>query len=276
MGKYIPRILLVLLSGLVCLQTSCHGFRQIKRSVPLAEQPFETLNSKLSENEFKTAWLSAKATVSTKIGKEDVDFTASIRFRQDSIIWISISPGLGVEAFRVLITRDSVKVINRIEKKYLCYNYRYFEDLMNISASFKMIQAVLSGNYFSYRDATKLHSAYVEEPFYLLSTLEKRKQRRADEDTVPSAGKRIIQDLWLSPETYRIRKFSTQDKKAKQSMFIGYDDFKPIGARLFPYHCAIDLKGDKDMKIDITYTKVVADIPQEFPFNIPEKYEKIH
>ena len=35
-------------------------------------------------------------------------FTLNVRMARDSVIWMSISPALGVEAARVLLTPDSV------------------------------------------------------------------------------------------------------------------------------------------------------------------------
>ena len=44
------------------------------------------------------------------------DFNAFIRMRKDSVLWVSVNALLGIEAFRVLITPDSVKVINKLDK----------------------------------------------------------------------------------------------------------------------------------------------------------------
>src|SRR4026208_2558948 len=45
------------------------------------------------------------------------DFNAFIRIRKDSVIWVSINAALGIEAFRIMITPDSVKVLNKIDKE---------------------------------------------------------------------------------------------------------------------------------------------------------------
>src|SRR5262245_43853516 len=39
------------------------------------------------------------------------DFNAFLRMKKDSVIWVSINAALGIEAFRIMITRDSVKVL---------------------------------------------------------------------------------------------------------------------------------------------------------------------
>ena len=53
-----------------------------------------------------------------KDGKK-ADFNAFVRLRKDSLLWVSINVALGIEAFRLLITPDSVKVLNKLDKVFL-------------------------------------------------------------------------------------------------------------------------------------------------------------
>ena len=47
---------------------------------------------------------------------KDYEFNAFVRLQKDKIIWISINALLGFEAFRAVITPDSVKVLNKLDK----------------------------------------------------------------------------------------------------------------------------------------------------------------
>ncbi len=50
---------------------------------------------------------------------KDYEFNAFIRLQKDKMIWISINATLlGIEAFRAVITPDSVKVLNKLDKIY--------------------------------------------------------------------------------------------------------------------------------------------------------------
>ena len=49
---------------------------------------------------------------------KDYEFNAFIRLQKDKMIWISINALLGIEAFRAIITPDSVKVLNKLDKVY--------------------------------------------------------------------------------------------------------------------------------------------------------------
>lgn len=44
--------------------------------------------------------------------------TAYIRIKKDSLIWISLTGALGIEGFRLLINKDSVRMMNKLDKNY--------------------------------------------------------------------------------------------------------------------------------------------------------------
>ena len=51
-------------------------------------------------------------------GNNTSKINANIRIIKDSLIWISVKAGLGIEIFRTIITPDSVRYINHINKQY--------------------------------------------------------------------------------------------------------------------------------------------------------------
>jgi hypothetical protein len=77
---------------------------------PLKDRPSGQILRQYEQNEFKFDWLGMKIDAETQNEGESLSFKATVRMRRDSAIWISLSPALGIEVFRVLITQDSVKV----------------------------------------------------------------------------------------------------------------------------------------------------------------------
>ncbi|MCB0807539.1 MAG: DUF4292 domain-containing protein, partial [Bacteroidales bacterium] len=91
---------------------------------PIKEYGADYLFDKLKENELKFEWFSAKFNLDLIIDKKKNSFRGQLRMRKDSAIWVSFSPALGIEMARLLITEDSVKFINRINKTYFAGDYR--------------------------------------------------------------------------------------------------------------------------------------------------------
>ena len=85
-----------------------------------------------------------KAQINMKGNKQGANL--ALRLRRDSIIWVSASL-VGIEGVRAVLTRDSVRVLNRLEKTYFSGGYDYLSKLLNVPVSFVQMQALLLGDY---------------------------------------------------------------------------------------------------------------------------------
>ena len=69
----------------------------------------------------------------------------TLRMRRDSVIWISVSPMMGLEGLRALVTKDSILVVDRVDKTYLYESLDYLVSQWNISQDFEEFQRMLLG-----------------------------------------------------------------------------------------------------------------------------------
>ncbi|MDQ3050298.1 MAG: DUF4292 domain-containing protein [Bacteroidota bacterium] len=230
------------------------------------------LQQLISNYSFKTQTLTAKAAVKTVIGEQEHSFNINLRIYTDSVIWISITPLLGIEVARILITRDSVKFMDRLNKKYSTSDFEFLNDMLKVNVDFDIIQGVLTGNLFAYKK-NKFNSVYIEEQYYILSTLSKRKLKRSLEDI--DNNKPIVQDLWVDGSTYRITRLSVEDQRYNKSLLTDYKDHRQTDGGLFPFRSNTVIKAEKILKVDIEYQKISLNNDIDFPFNIPSGYERI-
>ena len=188
---------------------------------------------------------------------------------RDSVIWISITPILGIELARVLIKHDSLIVLDRLNKKVLKRDFQYFEDLWKTKVNFNMLQEVIVGNYFQYQEKEKLRSVYEEDPFIILSTLNKRQARRAAEEKDPS--KPLVQDFWIDGN-YRIARSRITDDKKDLWVEATYKNFMEVNGHLFPSSMVVTIASTSPTIIRVEYQKVAVVDSLQMPFTIPEKY----
>lgn len=81
--------------------------------------------------------------------------TLNIRAKKDSVIWFSLSPGLGIEAARGIVTTEEIKIKDRINGKDIDLTFAQFEESYGIKLSLNLFQNILFGNVpheVSYRD----------------------------------------------------------------------------------------------------------------------------
>ena len=121
------------------------------------------------ENDFKT--FSAKIKVDFQNGKgNQPNITAYVRILKDSLIWVSgYATVFNIEAFRVLINKDSVFVIDKINKQVQYRSIDYLQEVTDIPFDFKTLQNLLIGNPVFFEDSVV---SYKEtESKILLATL---------------------------------------------------------------------------------------------------------
>ena len=83
-------------------------------------------------------------------------FKTHLRIRKDSVIWMSIT-SIGIEAARVIITQDSVKLIDRLKKQYFLGDFKYINQLLGADLDYQMLEALLIGNSLDFNEKEKIH-----------------------------------------------------------------------------------------------------------------------
>ncbi|MEO5646994.1 MAG: DUF4292 domain-containing protein [Chitinophagaceae bacterium] len=95
---------------------------------------------------FKTFSAKIKVDYEDSKGKQP-DVNAFVRMHKDSIIWISVNASfLSIEAFRVLIKKDSIFILNKLEKIYEKHSLEYLQKIANIPLDFTTLQDLILGN----------------------------------------------------------------------------------------------------------------------------------
>ncbi len=229
----------------------------------------------LKENELKFEWISAKANVETLIDEKSENFDIKVKIRKDSAMLVSIQYLLGLEVAKVLITRDSVKMVNYIQKNYFKGDFNYINELLKADIDFDLLQAVLSGNSAEFHDDdTKLKPITDRTNCkYLLSTMRKRRLRKIQNGNVEI--KDALQTISLNPENFKIIANEFIDPITNRKFIASYKNFTQKDSVYAPYHVDIDLVAQKKASVKIDYVRIEKNTPQKLTLNIPSKYEAV-
>lgn len=233
------------------------------------DKPADSLLRVIRDKDLKFHSLSAKIDVDADMAKGHNNFGCTMRIVNDSAIWISISPLLGIEAVRVLITKDSIKYINRINKTYFVGDYKLMNDMLQLDADYSMVQAILLGKtYLYYPEKNYLSS--IDDKKYLLSTLPKRKLKKAiNEEENPFL---IVHANWIDPTNFMVDKLFIKDFKHNRKLEVNYSNFESIDGQPVPHTIDVDVKAEKPAHIKLVYAKVTLNKVGTLPFTIPASY----
>jgi len=265
--------LFIILSVLILL-FSCRTYKKdIKEPIKdKKEEGPEYLFSKLKENELKYDWFVARFDAEVILDKNPNNFKGQIRIKKDSLIWISISPLLGIELLRVLLSNDSVYIMNRINRSYFVGDYDYINLMMNTAFDYDMIQALLIGNDFSYYE-NSIFKSVLDNKQYKLTTLSRKKlkehvRNQNDKERV------LIQDIWLDPENFKIVKESIKEiKKGNNKLNVEYLKFEEVNGMLFSVENTYEVIAENKVFIRLQYSKIRINDEVSLSYTIPTSYK---
>ncbi|MCS6967900.1 MAG: DUF4292 domain-containing protein [Cytophagales bacterium] len=185
----------------------------------------------------------------------DVNTNADIRIKKDSAIWVSLRPGLGIEAARVFITPDSVRILDKLNNDFLGFTFDSLSKRLNIPVDFQLVQHTLLGNLPT--DLRQASPMLEGEQFIL-------RRQKSNLDMIGYVGTR----------TAKLEKLSLKDQAASNFLEAVYGNFTTVENMLFPFVCNADVSfeppgGNRtSLAFRFTHTKVeITQEPLQFPFS---------
>lgn len=218
------------------------------------------LVTSLTNNAINFKTFSAKIKVEYEDAKgKKPDVTANIRMQKDSIIWISIVGNfafISVEAFRVLITKNRVIILNKLDKQVEEHPFSFIEDIAKIPLDFKTLQDLIVGNPVYLGD--KVVSYKLTENRILLSTL----------------GKYFKNLLTLSASDNLIErsKLDDLDVTLNRTADLTYGDYENKTGRFFSTYREIVVAEKTKVEIRLNFKQYDFNTELSYPFSVPKNY----
>lgn len=235
--------------------------------------------------------LSIKFDVSIEFDSITRSVNGTLRIRKDSLIWISIAP-LGIDAFKIQFTPDSIMFLNILKKEYFINSYEYFENKFQTEISFSNLQSIFTNEVFLYSETDEENNEkyntdsqereYFRKTFipatdsnmYVLKTHRKHKIKKYIKKNKTSDL--IVETLRILPEIYKLDRVTVNDFNEKRNLVIKYSEFIDVNSKYMPSMINIELiTSEKHLKADIKYNKITVDSDISFPFKITDKYKRI-
>jgi hypothetical protein len=210
---------------------------------------------------FEFTYLTSKAKFKYDDGNQKVAAQITFRIKKDSVIWASISPGLGIEAARLLVTAEGVQMLDKIKRDYYYYDYRALSKSYGFEVTFELIEALVVGN--------------------VLYHPEKRREIDKD-DRFFSFGKEvqgfgIVHSI--GKHSKKLERLQAYQIDSDNSIVVNYGGFEKLGeqkvAQKVRARVKFDDKSKEDAVIDIEYSKMdTQNEPLDFPFQVSNKYTR--
>jgi hypothetical protein len=261
----------VLLIGLLLGLASCRSTKitePVYTKVPKVQILIESVQSA----HFNFEWFSGKIAGKYKDDTQSFSFKGSIKIKKDSLIWMSISPGLGLELGRVLFDQDSLHFMNRFDKTYFKSSYADLSEKVNCPLTYARIQDLLTGNSLSDFDEKKYYSDLVGSLFKIGSVSEKQFKK------LERSRRKFNQEIFtalVNPKTYKIDTQYLTNFKLNRKLWISYQDFEIHNNQYFAESIGLNISTKKELSLNLSYSRINLSKELKFSFKVPKSYEVI-
>jgi len=189
---------------------------------------------------------------------KDYEFNAFIHIKKDSMIWVSINAALGIEAFRLLITPDSVKILDKLKKVARLRSVSFLQEEVHLPVDFRTLQDLLIGN-----------------PIYLDTTNILFYKKDATGISLLSAGELFKNYLTLNGDnTIRHCKLDDVDPMRARTCDLTYGDYETRDTLRFSSYRKISVAEKTKVDIELGYKQFKFNENLSFSFTIPKNYRR--
>ncbi len=258
------RVIIYLALSLL-LVVGCKSKKEGQEIENLRKRSSKYILEKMDRYHLDAEWVNLKGTVRLNQNDKSIKADAYIRMRKDSVIWAAVKK-IGFEAGRVLITTDSVFLINRLEKTYFAQPISYIRDMMGLSSSgdrlsdFRNLYDLVLGNPLFLTDSK--YNVNVKSPHYQLS----------------KSISGLETEYWVNGKEFTLHKMHFTQMGGNRSAMSTQEDYKSLGVdQLFSYIRKLNLYSPETGKLDVglNFKKVTINKPVSIRFSIPKSYERI-
>ena len=226
-------------------------------SVLVIRDLMKKLNSNRITN-FKTFSAKVKVNYRDKEG-EQPELTVFIRMQKDSLIWISVNATIfSYEALRVLITPDSVMVLNKKDKIVQLRTVNYLQELTDLPVDFHTLQDLLLGN-----------------PVYLDSNVVSYKK---NEQTIAlmNVGPLFKHLLAITNGDYLLQhsKLDDVDPIRNRTADLTYSGYENINGVKFATERRVSVSEKSKLDVDMNFKQYGFNEILSYPFSIPKNFSR--
>lgn len=221
----------------------------------------------VQEQAFRYETLTARLNVDLNLPGNSMSSRVELKMVKDSAFQLSVQPFLGIEVFRAEISVDSVKVIDRMNKRYVADNYANLKGQMPIDFNFYNLQALFTNQLFLPGQQTISPKQY------------NRFKLKQDGPTAEIQVKDVMGLLYtfMADGEEKILSTGIADPSDRYALQWDYTDFRMADGQPFPMKMDVQVlkEGTSQGGITLHFSRVQTNVPVKMDFSIPAKYNRI-
>jgi len=193
-------------------------------------------------------WVTLRGQIKIENELEEIKLNVNIKNKKDSLIWASIYLPIGIELGRVNITKDSIYIINRVEKTFTSRKISFIEKYFATKISFSELNNILLG-------MVKIDNNLIDF--------------KKVEDEYSVSTEKGIYNLSINKGNISSIKFTNI---LNDRIFCFFSEHKRVQDNIFPFKIQLKIESTDNFEATLNYLNIKLEKPKKLVFNIPEGY----
>ena len=186
------------------------------------------------------------------------DVNVFIRMKKDSLIWVSVNGALGIEGMRVLIDKDSVRILNKLDKEYQVRSLEYLQEVAALPLDLHTVQELIIGN-----------------PVFLDSNIVSY-TIEGNNITLLSEGHWFRHLISIKNNDHLVHhsKLDDVDVLRSRTCFINYSDYETKQGVKFSTNRSISVTEKTKLDVKLNFKQYAFNETLSYPFSVPKNYKR--
>lgn len=222
----------------------------------------------MEEHSFQFNTMTARLNAELKTAKNNMSSRVDLKMVRDSAFQLSVQPFLGIEVFRAEFTVDSIKVVDRMNKRYVAERYADLKGQTPIEFNFYNLQALFTNHIFlpgkQEIDPKQYKRFKLNQEGFRLPRSRSKTRWDCFTPSLPTAKRSCFPPI--SPT--RAEQYALQ---------WDYSDFRVAEGQPFPMLMDVQVlaNGSSQGGIAFRFSRIQTNVPVNLDFSIPAKYKRI-
>lgn len=222
-------------------------------------------------------------------GQSKNSFRATMQAVKDQQILLTVSK-FNIPLGRLSLTPDSILFVNYMERTYITDGYGALSDLLNFDLDFYAVQAILSGNIFSFfedDDELKSYNSYVSDGLYMIQSETMRKLRKISEKGKVQKAERILRrseeeslvvnTFFFDPKLFVMKRMVLEDKTYSRNLNLQFNEYQKVDQKYYPGSIMLTLENEgEQMRLEMTMSGFSTEHSELLPVRLPDKYQRVY
>ncbi len=259
------KVVLCLLCGV--LLAGCKTSRKVGTVASKGAKQEAVFFTSLKEQALQYNTLTARLNVTLDLPGKNFSSRVDLKMIRDSALQLSVVPFLGIEAFRIELTADSIKVIDRLNKRYVADNYEKMRSETPVAFNFYNLQALFTDHIFI--PGEKEFSTAQYSRFKLIQE-------------GPAAEIRITDNLdilytFIADGEEKLLSTHISDPSGRFFVNWLYSDFRLVENQPFPMQMDVSVNEEQVKKggIQIGFSRMQLNDPLQIETSLPARYQQV-